>query len=167
MRKGAAAVGSAVFFVAAPGVVTGLVPWWITGWRQGGPYPLPVRAISWVVQICAAAVLVHAFVRFVVQGLGTPAPVAPTQQLVVSGAYRFVRNPMYLVVTLLVVTQALILGRPVLLGYAALVQAVTAIFVRGYEEPALRRKFGSEYEAYQRAVPAWLPRTRPYRDPGG
>jgi protein-S-isoprenylcysteine O-methyltransferase Ste14 len=161
MRRGAAAAGSAVFLVVAPGVVTGLIPWLITGWHQAGPYPVPVSAAGWVLLVCATALLLHAFVRFVVQGLGTPAPVAPTEKLVVSGVYRFVRNPMYLVVTTLVVAQALILARPVLLGYAGCAWAVMAAFVRGYEEPALRRRFGAEYEAYRRAVPAWFPRKRP------
>ena len=104
-------------------------------------------------------VLVQAFVRFVVEGLGTPAPVAPTEHLVVGGLYRHVRNPMYLALGAIIVGQALVLGRPALLLYAAAFVAVTATFVRVYEEPALRRAFGAEYEAYRRAVPGLVAAT--------
>ena len=82
--------------------------------------------------------LVQAFVRFVVEGLGTPAPVAPTEHLVVGGAYRYVRNPMYLAVTAVILGQALLLGQPVLVVYAAGFLLVTRPFVRRYEEPTLR-----------------------------
>ncbi len=104
--------------------------------------------------------LLSAFVRFVVEGLGTPAPVAPTERLVVGGLYRHVRNPMYLAVAAVIVGQALLLGRLVLLAYALAFAAAVWAFVRWYEEPTLARRFGADYEAYRRAVPAWLPRPR-------
>jgi protein-S-isoprenylcysteine O-methyltransferase Ste14 len=100
-------------------------------------------------------------VRFVVEGLGTPAPVAPTEHLVVGGLYRYVRNPMYVAVASTIVGQALLLGQLVLLPYAALFLAVTATFVRLHEEPALRRRYGAQYDAYRRAVPGWWPRLSP------
>lgn len=106
--------------------------------------------------------LLHAFARFVVEGIGTPAPVAPTERLVVGGLYRYVRNPMYLAVTATIVGQALLLGEPILLAYAAALLVVFAAFVRWYEEPTLRRQFGAEYEAYRRAVPGWRPRRGPW-----
>ncbi len=105
--------------------------------------------------------LVHAFSRFVAEGLGTPAPVAPTRHLVVGGLYRWVRNPMYVAVVSCVAGQALLLGREVLWVYAATLLAVFVAFVRGYEEPTLTQQFGSEYEAYRRTVPGWWPRARP------
>jgi protein-S-isoprenylcysteine O-methyltransferase Ste14 len=108
-------------------------------------------------------VLVQAFVRFVVEGIGTPAPVAPTQRLVVGGLYRYVRNPMYLAVVTTILGQALALAQPVLLGYAVAVGAAMVGFVHGYEEPTLARQFGEQYQAYRRAVPAWWPRRRPWR----
>ena len=101
--------------------------------------------------------------RFVVEGIGTPAPVAPTEHLVVGGLYRYVRNPMYVAVTAIIVGQALVLGWPALLLYAAAFVAVTATFVRLYEEPTLRERFGAEYEAYRRAVPGWWPRRHAWR----
>jgi protein-S-isoprenylcysteine O-methyltransferase Ste14 len=161
MRLLRAALGSAVFFALAPGVVVGLVPWWLTGWEPR-PTPMPVRVLGGLLLVVALPVLVSAFVRFVRDGLGTPAPVAPTERLVVTGAYRYVRNPMYVAVLSAIVGQALLLGQTVLLGYAALVAFLVVSFVRLYEEPVLRRKFGEEYEAYRRAVPGWLPRLHPW-----
>ncbi len=169
MRKPTAAVGTSVFFAAAPGVVAGLVPWLLTGWRLRDPVPAtlsglatPVRVIGGVLLAAGVVVLVDAFVRFVVEGAGTPAPIAPTEHLVIGGLYRYVRNPMYLAVVASIVGQALLLGQPVLLLYAAAVWLTVASFVRWYEEPVLRRTFGVQYQAYRVAVPAWWPRRRPW-----
>ena len=107
-------------------------------------------------------VLLQAFVRFVGEGLGTPAPVAPTERLVVGGAYRYVRNPMYLAVAAVILGQALLLGQAGLILYAAAFGITVVAFVRGYEEPVLARRFGAQYEAYRRAVPAWRPRRTPW-----
>jgi protein-S-isoprenylcysteine O-methyltransferase Ste14 len=157
MRRLWAAVGSALFLVAAPGTVAGLVPWLLTGWRSNHS-PLPLVALGALLVAAGAAVLLHAFARFVSEGLGTPAPIAPTEDLVVGGLYRYVRNPMYVAVGATIVGQALLLGRPGLLAYAALFWLVVAAFVHGYEEPTLSARYGDRYDAYRRAVPAWLPR---------
>ncbi|MBO0789308.1 MAG: isoprenylcysteine carboxylmethyltransferase family protein [Actinobacteria bacterium] len=165
MRRLAAAAGSALFFAAAPGTVAGLIPWWLTGWRARGALTdwAPVRLAGLVVLGLAVITLAGLFARFVAEGRGTPAPVAPAQRLVIGGLYRYVRNPMYLAVAGCIGGQALVLGQPVLLGYAALVWAVTAAFARWYEEPALARQFGASYQAYRRNVRAWWPRARPWR----
>jgi protein-S-isoprenylcysteine O-methyltransferase Ste14 len=162
MRMPVAAVGSAAFFLIAPGTVAAAVPWWLTGWQAHRPWWLPLRVAGAVVVLAAAAVLGAAFVRFVAEGAGTPAPVAPTEVLVVGGLYRYVRNPMYVAVVAAVLGQALLLGRAVLVGYAAAVWLCMAAFARWYEEPALTRRYGALYQAYRRAVPAWRPRLRPW-----
>ena len=156
-----------MFFVLAPGVVAGLIPWWITGWDASDPYAfwLPLRVVGVLLVLAGLPALVGAFVRFVVEGVGTPAPVAPTEHLVVGGAYRFVRNPMYLAVGAVIVGQALILGRTELLIYAGVFFLTVASFVRFYEEPTLLTQFGSQYQAYRRAVPAWHPRLTPWTPP--
>jgi protein-S-isoprenylcysteine O-methyltransferase Ste14 len=151
-----------LFLVVAPGVVAGLIPWWLTGWDAGMTWP-PLQLLGALLLVVGVIVLLHAFVRFVVEGIGTPAPIAPTQRLVVGGLYRHVRNPMYLAVGATIVGQALLLGRPILLLYAAAFAAVVFAFVRLYEEPTLARQFGAEYEDYRRAVPGWWPRLRPWR----
>jgi protein-S-isoprenylcysteine O-methyltransferase Ste14 len=163
VRKARAAVGSLVFLVLVPGVVAGLVPWWLTGWRFQNPLPywLPLRVGGLILLAAGVVVLLQAFVRFVVEGLGTPAPVAPTERLVVGGLYRYVRNPMYLAVAAIIVGQALALGQPILLLYGGAFAVAVAAFVHWYEEPTLRRRFGDQYEAYRRAVPAWWPRCDP------
>ncbi len=152
-----------MFLVVAPGVVAGLIPWWLTGWQRGGAIWPPLQLLGVLLIVAGVIVLVDAFVRFVVEGIGTPAPVAPTQRLVVGGLYRHVRNPMYLAVGTIIVGQALLLGQPILLLYAAAFAAVVFAFVRLYEEPTLARQFGAEYEEYNRAVPGWWPRLRPWR----
>jgi protein-S-isoprenylcysteine O-methyltransferase Ste14 len=77
--------------------------------------------------------------------------------------YRYVRNPMYLAVVVVIVGQALALGQPGLLAFAAAVGGAMAAFAHGYEEPTLQRQFGARYEAYRRAVPPWWPRRRPWQ----
>lgn len=164
MSRARAAAGSLVFLLLAPGVAAAVVPWLLTGWSVDESFAwLPLQLVGALLIVAGAAVLVHAFARFVVEGLGTPAPVAPPEQLVVGGLYRHVRNPMYVAVASTIIGQALLLGRPVLLAYAALFMAAVAAFVRWYEEPTLTRRFGAEYAAYRRAVPAWHPRLHPWR----
>ena len=162
MRQSSAALGSAAFFVAAPGTVVGLGPWLITRWRlpDAATYPLALMALGVVLIVVGLIPPVAAFARFARAG-GTPMPLAPTTHLVVEGFNRFVRNPMYAGLLVVIVGQALLFARWELLLYAALFWAVTAAFVRWYEEPTLVRQYGAEYEAYRRAVPAWIPRARP------
>ncbi len=157
MGKRMAAAGSALFFVLAPGVVAGVMPWLMTGWESRDPVPV-VAVLGLVILVAGAGVLVHAFARFVVEGIGTPAPVAPTEELVVGGLYRYVRNPMYIAVVSAVVGQALLLAQTELLLYAAGLCVLFGLFVHFYEEPTLRRQFGPRYDDYRRAVPGWVPR---------
>jgi protein-S-isoprenylcysteine O-methyltransferase Ste14 len=164
-RRGLAAAGSAAFLVLAPGVVAGLIPWLLTDWRMEAA-PLAVRLVGGVLIVLGVGFLLHAFTRFVVEGLGTPAPVAPTERLVVGGVYRYVRNPMYLAVGGTIGGQALLLGQFGLLAYAAAFGVAVFWFVRLYEEPTLSAEFGSSYDAYRRAVPGWLPRLHPWEGPG-
>jgi len=153
------AVGSGLFLVVAPGLVTVAVPWWLTGWHQHAWFWL-WRVAGAVLIAAGVPVLLHAYWRFVSEGVGTPAPVAPPERLVVGGIYRYVRNAMYLAVIATIVGEALVLGRPILLLEAALFVVAVVAFVRLYEEPTLRRRFGAEYEEYCRAVPGWWPRLR-------
>jgi protein-S-isoprenylcysteine O-methyltransferase Ste14 len=157
--------GSALFLLVAPGTFAGLIPWLITRWTVQRPAlaSLPVRAAGALLTAIAVVILLESFARFALTGLGTPAPVMPTRHLVVSGFYRYVRNPMYVAVTALVLGQALLFGSPVLLVYAALLWAVFHLFVIGYEEPVLRRQYGPEYDWFCAHVPRWLPRLRPWR----
>jgi protein-S-isoprenylcysteine O-methyltransferase Ste14 len=164
MRRVTAAAGTAAFLVVAPGTVVGLVPWLLTGW-SGHAAPAAVAAGA-LLTAAGCGVLLVAFAQFVIGGAGTPAPPAPTEQLVIRGLYRYVRNPMYLAVLAGILGQALILGRPVLVGYAAIVAVAVASFARWYEEPALTRRYGEQYLDYRRRVPGWLPARPATEGPG-
>jgi protein-S-isoprenylcysteine O-methyltransferase Ste14 len=162
MRRSRAAVGSAAFFVAAPGTVVGVIPWLIARWRlrrypgSRAGRPLGVAMIG-----VGLVPVVSAFVEFAKAG-GTPLPLAPTEHLVVTGFNRYVRNPMYVGLLVILLGQSLLFGQPRLLLYTLAVWMAPAAFVRWYEEPTLLRQYGPEYEAYRRAVPAWVPRVHPW-----
>jgi protein-S-isoprenylcysteine O-methyltransferase Ste14 len=164
VKRRTAALGSALFFAAAPSVVAGAIPWTMTGW-VARPGPMAARLVGAALIVVALPVLVSSFARFAFEGRGTPAPIAPTERLVVGGAYRFTRNPMYLAVVSCIAGQALVLWQPRLFGYAAVVLALMAGFVWIYEEPTLRKRYGEDYDAYRRAVPAWWIRLRPWTPP--
>jgi len=165
LRKPAAILGSFVFLLLAPGIVMGWVPWRISHWQMQPPLLgfSGFRIIGTLLILIGASMLLDSFVRFAIQGLGTPAPVLPTKHLVVTGLYRYVRNPMYAGGTTLVLGQGLLLGDIRLLSYALLVWSVSHLFVLGYEEPTLRKAFGEEYSEFCRNVPRWIPRLTPWK----
>jgi protein-S-isoprenylcysteine O-methyltransferase Ste14 len=165
MRRSTAAIGSAVYFALAAGIFAVLIPWLVTGWQFHQPWPLLARVAGGLLIGAGLVPVADAFVQFARAG-GTPLPLAPTQHLVVAGFHRYVRNPIYLGSLLIFAGEALLFGRLSLLGYAVIGWAGAAAFVRWYEEPALARRFGAEYEAYRRAVPAWRPRLRPWTPAG-
>jgi protein-S-isoprenylcysteine O-methyltransferase Ste14 len=164
VRRSSATVGSAVFFFAGPGTVTVLVPWLLTGFRWHEPVPhwWPARVLGGALILAGAAVLVHAFSRFVREGRGTPVPVAAPDQLVVGGLYRHVRNPMYVALFAVLIGEPLLLGGLWALLYPLLLWCFVAPYVRWREEPALVRRFGADYQRYRSEVPAWIPRLRPW-----
>jgi len=167
MRKTIAVLGSAIFFAVAPSVLAGLIPWSITQWEFGPPFfdLQATRAVGMLLIAAGLPGLIDSFARFALQGLGTPAPIAPPQNLVVTGLYRYVRNPIYVAVVAIILGQAMLFGdwRLVLLG--ALFWLAFHLFVVAYEEPTLLRTFGSEYEAYRANVRRWVPRVVPWRAP--
>ena len=153
-------IGSVVFFAAVPGVVAGWIPYALSAWRKQEPVLglSASRAFGAILLLIGLAGLIDCFARFAVQGHGTPAPVAPTDRLVVTGLYRYVRNPMYLAVVSIIVGQGLALGSVLLLAYAAAVWLLCHLFVLIYEEPTLRRQFGESYRVYESRVRRWSPR---------
>ncbi|HEY4201300.1 MAG TPA: isoprenylcysteine carboxylmethyltransferase family protein [Devosiaceae bacterium] len=160
-------IGSIVFLFVAPGVMGVLIPWWVTSWHFGAPLLgfEPGRWLGVALIVFGAVILFDSFARFALQGRGTPAPIYPTATLMVSGAYRYVRNPMYLAVDGLIAGQALLFGSLPLVVYALVFGLVTHLFVLAYEEPTLRTTYGAQYEAYATAVHRWLPRLTPWRQP--
>jgi len=159
MKRSGALLATAAFLCLAPGMVAGLIPWWISRWKvQPSFFGLePLRWIGVLLIVLSLPVLLESFGRFAVEGLGTPAPVLPTQHLVVKGFYRYVRNPMYVAVASIILGQALLLGNSYLLFYGAVVWTAFHAFVLSYEEPKLLSTYGAEYQAYCGRVRRWLP----------
>lgn len=163
MRKPTAAATSLAWFVAVGGTFGCLLPYLLHYWRfhQPAPYWDLARAVGGLL-ICAGLVpVVASFVEFFLAG-GTPVPVAAPPRLVITGFYRYVRNPIYLGFLIILIGQALLFGSPGLVEYTVVAWCIGAAGVRLYEQPILTRKFGAEYEAYRRAVRAWIPRLHPW-----
>jgi len=149
-----------VFTVFVPGTVAGYVPWRL---RLDGASPV-TGAEEWaaiaVIAIGIAIYLYTAFWGFALIGGGTPAPIAPPKILVVKGLHRFVRNPMYIGVALVIGGQAWLFHSLHIAIYLACVLLIVHLFVLFYEEPTLHRQFGEEYDRYRTSVPRWIPKFR-------
>ena len=146
-------------FLGGPMIVAGIVPWLLTRW-DANSQPVVLRALGVVVLIAGGALVLETTTRFALQGRGTPAPWAPPERFVERGSYRFVRSPMYLVVILLILGQALLLGREILFAWAVVAWLIFEVSLVTWEEPGLRRRFGDSYDDYRRRVKRWIP-TRP------
>lgn len=167
MQRVSAVLGSALFFVVAPCVLAGLIPWSLTRWEFRPAFfgVEPTRAIGLMLIVAGVPGVVDSFVRFALQGLGTPAPIAPTKTLVVTGLYRYVRNPIYVGVAAVIFGQALLFGDWSLFWYAALLWLFFNVLVFVHEEPTLKQTFGAQYEDFRANVPRWIPRLTPWRTP--
>jgi len=151
------ALRSLVAAAALPGTITILVPRLLLG--RGERFALgPIRFLFIVPLVCAAAGLVWCIVDFARLGRGTLAPLDPPRFVVRGGLYRWVRNPMYVCVAAILLSEALLFESRPLLSWTIVVALGFHIFVVLYEEPHLRRTFGADYEAYTRAVRRWTPR---------
>ena len=151
------ALGSILFFILAPGMVAGFIP---LGLLRTGPQTQTglLSYLAFPLWIIGVAMLIWCFWDFTFKGHGTPAPIDPPKELVVTGLYRYVRNPMYVGVLLVIIGHFLWFGFWNLLIYALVVFIAFNIFVIFYEEPNLKQRFGAAYEEYLRRVPRWLPR---------
>ncbi|MFI5070439.1 MAG: methyltransferase family protein [Terriglobales bacterium] len=163
MKRARAMLGSAIFLVLAPGTLAVYVPWTVSHWRLAPPLRdfFLLRIIGTLMITAGLPIMLDSFARFAIQGLGTPAPIASPQRLVITGLYRYVRNPMYVAISLLIFGQGLLFGSVRLLEYGLVVWLGFFAFVVVYEEPALRRKFGKDYEEFCTHVPRWIPRLKP------
>jgi protein-S-isoprenylcysteine O-methyltransferase Ste14 len=160
-----AILGSTLFFLVAPSVLAGLIPWWMTHWEFLPPFfgLQATRAVGILLIVAGVPGLVDSFGRFALQGLGTPAPIAPTKNLVVTGLYRYVRNPIYVAVVAVILGQAILFGDRRLMIYGGLMWLAFHAFVLAYEEPILTQTFGAQYEEFRANVPRWIPRLSPWR----
>jgi len=149
-----------LFTLVVPGTVAGWIPWWILG-PEGRQLTTPwttLRVVSLVCLLLGVAIYIWCVWDFVVLGRGIPAPIDHPKRLVITGLYRYVRNPMYLGVLCVLIGESGLFASGTLLVYGAAWFVVVNIFVVSYEEPTLRRKFGEEYDSYVARVNRWLPR---------
>jgi protein-S-isoprenylcysteine O-methyltransferase Ste14 len=165
VRSTRAAAGSIAFFLAGPGLEAGVGPWLLV--RVAGSeidgWPVVLRVVGALLILVGIATLGDVFARFVRDGTGTPSPAAPTTHLLVGGAFRHLRHPMYVATAVVIVGEALLVAQPVLLLGAAAYLTAMATLVHAIEEPRLAHRFGASYDAYRQAVPGWIPRLGPWR----
>ncbi|PHQ86901.1 MAG: RemK protein [Thalassobium sp.] len=153
-----------------PGTVLVYVPLLIHyltgGWPFGGPVGGVVAwSVAVILAVPALALAATTMRLFVDQGKGTPAPWDPPTKLVVSGPYRYVRNPMLTSVMVFIIAEATVLNSLALLGWAVVFFALNTVYFISSEEPALVRRFGDTYLHYKSSVPRWVPNIRPYTAP--
>lgn len=150
---------SLLFLILAPGMVAGYVP--LALLRNGPQLDTGFFAyLAFPLWILGGIILLWSFWNFLAQGRGTPAPIDPPKELVATGFYRYVRNPMYVAVLAIIIGHFLWFGHWSLLIYAMIVFVAFHAFVTYYEEPTLKRTFGAAYEDYIKKVPRWIPRFR-------
>jgi len=167
MRRSAAAAVSVAWGVVVGGTSGYLLPYLLGDWhfRQPAPYWVVAQVFGGLLIGAGLVPLVQSFVDFI-RADGTPVPVASPPRLVVSGFYRYVRNPIYVGFLGILLGEVLLFSSLGLLEYTAIAWCIGAAAVRFYEEPTLARKFGAEYQAYRRAVRAWVPRLHPWAPRG-
>ncbi len=150
------ALRNLLFTVVVPGSGAVWIPWWIL--MRGGAAPEPVAWPAIAVIAVGAALYFSCLWLFAVVGRGTPGPWDPPRRFVTVGAYRWVRNPIYIAALLVVLGEAWLFLSLSLLAYAGAMTILFHLFVIGYEEPTLRRAFGETYAEYCQTVPRWIPR---------
>ncbi len=153
-----------LFTILVPGTELVLLPLVVVLLDLGPRIELGAARYSGLVPLLAGLVVIlRCFAEFIRRGRGTPAIYDPPRELVAAGLYRYVRNPQYVGVVLVIVGEALLTGMVVLFGYTALMAVGYHLFVRYYEEPTLESTYGEEYREYRRNVRGWMPRLRPWQ----
>jgi len=145
-----------------PGFVLGYIPWWMTHFRVPPEEPAWQWVIAFALIVAGLLPLIGSMVRFVFEGRGTLVPGVPTEHLVVSGLYRYVRNPMYVGVLLSLAGETLLFRSRDIVVEALIAWTAAHLFILAYEEPTLTQRHPDEYPLYKRQVPRWLPRLTPW-----
>ena len=153
------ALKSFIFLILAPGMVAGYIP--LALLRRGPKVEMGVFTyLAIPLWMIGTIILIWSFWNFLHQGRGTPAPIDPPKELVATGFYRHVRNPMYVGVLAVILGHFLWFGFWWLFAYAGMVFLIFHAFVTLYEEPMLKKRFGAAYEHYLEEIPRWIPRLR-------
>jgi len=153
------ALKSLLFLILAPGMVAGYIP--LALLRKGPQIETGIFAyLAFPLWLMGGVILLWSFWNFYHEGHGTPAPTDPPRELVAVGFFRYVRNPMYVGILLMLSGYFLWFGYWSLLIYSVIAFVIIHLFVTLYEEPTLKRKFGVSYEGYLQRVPRWIPKFR-------
>jgi len=147
------------FTVIHPGLVAGLIPYWILGTKLQG---ITIGSLLWYQDLAAfvffagLAILLSCIANFAIKGRGTLSPVDPTKNLVVGGLYKYSRNPMYVGVMMMLIGEAIFFRSTVLWFYLVIVFMIFHLFILLHEEPRLEQDFDSEYKEYRQKVRRWI-----------
>lgn len=152
----------AVIALALPVLADVIVPVWLLN-LSGGHFDIGAARLLGAPLLAAGCWLLLdcVFVRFAHEGRGTLAPIDPPRFVVRGGAYRVVRNPMYVANISIVIGSGILFQSWLLFAWAGVLLVAFHLFVILYEEPTLQRLFGEDYESYRRSVGRWVPRWRP------
>jgi len=150
-------IKTVIFTIFVPGTVGGYIPFLLGGIRHARAAS-PIAWLGLAPAALGAVIYLWCAWDFATFGRGTPLPLDAPKQLVARGLYRYVRNPMYVGILLVILGQAWYFESTKILWYAAAVACAFNLFVILYEEPALRRQFGESYVQYSNTVPRWIPR---------
>jgi protein-S-isoprenylcysteine O-methyltransferase Ste14 len=151
------ALKSFLFLIIAPGLVVGYIP--LVLLRRGASIETDIFAyLAIPLWLIGGTVLLWCFWDFLVNGKGTPAPTDPPKELVITGFYRYMRNPMYNGILIIIIGHFLWFKTIWMIVHAMVVFLAFYLFVLFYEEPTLKKKFGASYENYLKTVPRWIPK---------
>lgn len=148
-----------VFTILQPGVVAGLVPFLIArkNFENSADQAFLIHQYAGIlVCITGIGITLHCIANFAIHGRGTLSPADPTQQLVISGLYKFSRNPMYVGVMLMLIGEAIFTQSTSLLVYSISVFTAFNLFIVFREEPRLKKDFGTSYHEYCKTVRRWI-----------
>lgn len=148
-----------LFTILQPGIVAGLIPYWILDENVRAPFMQSLKFYHYLSIIAFGIgfiILLTCIMSFAVQGRGTLSPADPTKKLVISGLYKFSRNPMYVGVTLMLIGESIFFQSNTLSIYTLCIFSAFNIFIIFFEEPRLARDFGYEYSKYREKVRRWV-----------
>jgi protein-S-isoprenylcysteine O-methyltransferase Ste14 len=145
-----------------PALVLVLMPWSITRFRLPAGAPILPVVAGFILIVVGLIPLIDSILRFIVVGRGTLMPAVPTEHLVVSGLYRYVRNPMYVGVITALLGETLLFRSRHMLIYVAIVGILMHMFVCFYEEPTLASRFPEDFPRFRQNVRRWIPRLTPW-----
>jgi len=147
------------FTILQPGMVAGLIPFWLIGEKLNTTYIQPFtfyQCLGMLIFTVGVVLTLICILHFAVHGRGTLSPAEPTKKMVIAGPYRFSRNPMYMGVMMMLIGESIFFLSLVLSAYSLFIFLAFHLFITYFEEPRLRKDFGDDYAEYLKKVRRWL-----------